>query len=68
MNKDQIEGKFEKAKGYVKDKAGELTNDPELETEGEAQRTAGKAREEFGKAREAAGEAVKEVGRKIKGE
>jgi uncharacterized protein YjbJ (UPF0337 family) len=68
MNKDQVEGKFEKAKGYVKDKAGELTNDPELEAEGEAQRGAGKAQEQFGKAREVAGEAVKDVGRKIKGE
>jgi uncharacterized protein YjbJ (UPF0337 family) len=68
MNKDQLEGKYEKAKGYVKDKAGELTNDPDLEAEGEAERTAGKAQENLGKAREAAGEAVKDVGRKIKGE
>jgi uncharacterized protein YjbJ (UPF0337 family) len=68
MNKDRIEGKVEQAKGYVKDKAGELTNDPDLEAEGEAQRTTGKAQEQFGKAREAAGEAVKDVGRKIKGE
>jgi uncharacterized protein YjbJ (UPF0337 family) len=68
MNKDRVEGKVEQAKGYVKDKAGELTNDPDLEAEGEAQRATGKAQEQFGKAREAAGEAVKEAGRKIKGE
>ncbi len=36
-NKDEVEGKWEKAKGWVKDKTGEATNDPELEAEGEAQ-------------------------------
>jgi len=31
-----IEGKWEQAKGAVKDKVSELTNDEELEAEGEA--------------------------------
>lgn len=35
-NKDEVEGKWEQAKGYVKDKTGEVTNDPELEAEGAA--------------------------------
>ena len=35
MNRDEIKGKAEKAKGYVKDKAGEILNNPDLEAEGE---------------------------------
>jgi len=41
FNKDEAEGKWEKTKGYVKDKAGELTNDEALEAEGEAHRVGG---------------------------
>jgi len=48
VNKDEIEGKWEKAKGYVKDKAGEATGDTELEAEGEAQRAGGKIQEKAG--------------------
>ena len=34
MNRDEMQGKAEKAKGYIKDKAGEVLNDPDLEAEG----------------------------------
>ena len=68
MNKDEIKGKAEKAKGYVKEKAGQVTGDRELEAEGAADRTAGKAQETVGKARRKVGEAVEELGDKIKGE
>jgi uncharacterized protein YjbJ (UPF0337 family) len=68
MNKDEMEGKWEKAKGYVKDKAGEVTNDPDLEAEGETQHAAGELQDEFGKARRKAGEAVERAGERIKGE
>ena len=30
MDRDEIKGKAEKAKGFVKDKAGEVMNDPTL--------------------------------------
>jgi uncharacterized protein YjbJ (UPF0337 family) len=68
MNKDELEGKWEKAKGTVKDKAGEVTGDRELEAEGEAQKAAGDVQDEFGRARRKAGEAVEDLGDKIKGE
>ena len=52
MNRDELKGKAEKAKGYVKEEAGEILNDPELEAEGKAERAGGKLREGFGKAKE----------------
>ena len=48
MNRDELKGKAEKAKGYVKEEAGEILNDPELEAEGKAERAGGKLREGFG--------------------
>ena len=53
MDKDEIKGKVEQAKGWVKDKAGEMTGNPDLEAEGEAQRVAGKVQETYGKAKDA---------------
>ena len=50
MNRDEIKGKAQKAKGYVKDKTGEILNDPQLEAEGEIERAAGTVREGFGRA------------------
>lgn len=64
-NKDEVEGKWEQAKGWVKDKAGEVTNDPELEAEGEAQNAAGKTQESWGKVKSGVGKAVDAVGEAI---
>jgi uncharacterized protein YjbJ (UPF0337 family) len=61
MDKDEIKGKVDKAKGYVKDKAGEITNDPELEAEGEVDQTEGELREGFGKAKRKVGDAVENL-------
>jgi uncharacterized protein YjbJ (UPF0337 family) len=61
MNRDEIKGKIDKAKGYAKDKAGELINDPELEAEGEIERVEGTARETFGKAKRKVKEGVEDV-------
>jgi uncharacterized protein YjbJ (UPF0337 family) len=68
MNKDELEGKAQKAKGWVKDKAGEMTGNTDLEAEGEVERAEGEARDKFGEARRKAGEAVEDVGKKIRGE
>ena len=65
MNRDEIKGKAEKAKGYIKEETGEALNDPELEAEGRAERAAGKLREGFGKAKRKVGEAVDKVVDKI---
>lgn len=64
-NKDEVKGKFEKAKGYVKDKAGELTGNERLEAEGEAQRAKGEAQETWGKFKRGVSEAVDSVGEAI---
>ena len=66
-NKDEVEGKWEQAKGWVKDKAGEVTNDPDLEARGEAQRAAGNTQEAWGKVKRGVGDAVEAVGDAIKG-
>ena len=49
INRDEVKGKFEKGKGTVKDKAGELTGNRRLEAEGEAEHTKGHMRESWGK-------------------
>jgi uncharacterized protein YjbJ (UPF0337 family) len=40
--KDKAEGKFHEMKGKVKEKAGQLTNNPGLEAEGTVEKAAGK--------------------------
>jgi uncharacterized protein YjbJ (UPF0337 family) len=61
MNRDELKGKAEKAKGYVKEEAGEILNDPELEAEGKAERAGGKLREGFGKAKEKVSDAADSI-------
>ena len=65
MNRDEIKGKAEKAKGLARDKAGELINDPELEAKGEAERASGAVREGVGKAKRKVKEGVEEIADEI---
>ncbi|MDQ1472261.1 MAG: hypothetical protein QOJ99_3741 [Bryobacterales bacterium] len=46
--KDQIAGKLHEAKGAVKEKAGQLTNDPDLQDKGTAEKIDGKVRKKAG--------------------
>ena len=64
-NRDEVEGKWEQAKGWVKDKAGEATNNKKLEAEGEAQNAKGKTQETWGKFKSGVGDAVDSVGKAI---
>ena len=57
---DRREGRFDEAKGSVKEKAGELTGDEQLEREGEKDRTKGNAKQALGKTKDAA-DKVKEA-------
>lgn len=68
MNRDEIKGKVEKAKGYVKDKAGELMNNPELEAEGEIERAKGTVRENVGQAKRKAKEGAEKIAEEIERE
>jgi uncharacterized protein YjbJ (UPF0337 family) len=65
-NKGEVEGKFEQAKGWVKDKAGEVTGDRDLEAEGEAQNAEGKSQETWGKVKHGVGDVVDAVGDAVK--
>ena len=61
-NKDEIEGKFDQAKGKTKETIGRAIDDEELEAEGTADHAKGKVSEGFGKARRKVGEAVEDIG------
>jgi uncharacterized protein YjbJ (UPF0337 family) len=64
-NKDEVKGKWEQAKGWAKDKAGEVTDNPKLEAEGETQHALGKAQETWGKFKREVGDAITDAGKKI---
>lgn len=61
-NNDEIEGKFDQAKGTVKETVGRVVNDQDLENEGRGDRAEGKVQEGFGTARRKIGEAVEDIG------
>ncbi len=66
MNKDEIKGKAQNVKGRVKEAAGTLTGNRELESEGAIDQAAGEVRHEAGKARRKVGEAIEDLGEEIK--
>lgn len=66
MNKDQVQGQVDQAKGKFKQGFGKATNDPDLHDEGVVDETAGEIQEGFGKAKEKVGNAVKDIGNRIK--
>jgi uncharacterized protein YjbJ (UPF0337 family) len=45
---DQAEGTFHEVKGKIKEKVGEVTNNPNLTDEGTAEKTSGKVQNEVG--------------------
>ena len=61
MNKDELKGKANQIKGSAKEKAGELTDNPELQGEGLADRAKGKAQEGFGAAKRKISEGIEKV-------
>ena len=65
-NRDELEGKFDQAKGAVKENVGKALNDRDLEAEGDADRASGNVQEGWGTAKRKVGEAVEDVGDAIK--
>jgi uncharacterized protein YjbJ (UPF0337 family) len=51
-NKEQIEGEYDKAKGRVKQAAGDLADDENLKAEGTWDRVKGEAKKGFGDAKQ----------------
>jgi uncharacterized protein YjbJ (UPF0337 family) len=54
--KDKAEGAMHDAKGAVKEKVGQVTNNPEMENEGTAEKIGGKVREKVGDVEKAVGD------------
>jgi uncharacterized protein YjbJ (UPF0337 family) len=46
--KDEAKGKFLEIKGKVKEKVGRVTNNPDLEGEGQGEKIAGKVQKKIG--------------------
>jgi uncharacterized protein YjbJ (UPF0337 family) len=65
-NRDELEGKFDQAKGKVKETVGRTINDRDLEDEGTADRTGGKVQEGYGKVKRNVGEAIEDLGESIR--
>ena len=53
--KDQIKGKFHEVKGKAKEKAGQVTNNPDLESEGRSENLAGKVQKKLGQIKDVFG-------------
>jgi uncharacterized protein YjbJ (UPF0337 family) len=45
---DQVEGKLDEVKGGVKEKVGQITNNPDLAAEGQSEKITGKVRKKVG--------------------
>jgi uncharacterized protein YjbJ (UPF0337 family) len=53
--RDKAEGTFHEVKGKVKEMAGNITDNPKLETKGKAEKIAGKVQERVGQVKKVLG-------------
>jgi uncharacterized protein YjbJ (UPF0337 family) len=53
--KDQLGGKLHEVKGKVKERVGQVTNDPSLEAEGQVEKIGGKVQKKIGQAEKVLG-------------
>ena len=58
MDKQRMEGGLKKATGTIKEKAGQITGDRDLEAEGKADKAEGKVRSAVGHVKDAAKEII----------
>jgi uncharacterized protein YjbJ (UPF0337 family) len=61
-NNDELEGKWDQAKGKTKETIGRAVGNDDLEAEGRADVAGVQVKEGFGKARRKVGEAIEDVG------
>ncbi|HYP85234.1 CsbD family protein [Variovorax sp.] len=54
MNKDQVKGTMDKAKGHVKEAAGKAVGNERLQAEGNADKASGAVQKKVGDVKEAA--------------
>lgn len=58
MNKNQVQGRTEQAKGKVKEVAGKAVGNKRLETEGKVDQVSGKTEANYGDTKEKAKDAI----------
>lgn len=61
MNKDQVEGRVDQAKGKIKEFAAKVANNDRLEAEGKADQVSGKVQAGFGDSKEAVKDKAKDI-------
>lgn len=61
MNKDQVSGRVEQAKGAVKETTGKAVGNKDLEAEGSVDKAAGKTQATFGDAKEKVKSAIDKI-------
>lgn len=61
INKDKIEGNWDKLKGKIKERWGKLTDDEIVKSEGRMDELAGKIQERYGDSRENAKKQLEEL-------
>ncbi len=59
------ESEFDKAKGKVKEAAGDLTDDKDMKTEGKADQAGGEVKDKADKAKDKVGDAVDSIKDKL---
>jgi uncharacterized protein YjbJ (UPF0337 family) len=65
MNKNQVTGRVEEAKGAVKEAAGKLVNNDKLQAEGAVQKNAGKVEKNLADAHEKVKDQAKDAADKL---
>ena len=65
-NKNERDGKVDQAKGKAKEAVGNLTNNPDLKSEGVADQQVGQAKVAVGHAQKKVGAAVEAIGNAVK--
>jgi uncharacterized protein YjbJ (UPF0337 family) len=65
-NKDEMEGKYNQAKGSIKEGLGRLTGDDDMRAEGSADKVKGDVQEGWGGTKRKVGDALEDVGDAIK--
>jgi uncharacterized protein YjbJ (UPF0337 family) len=63
LKKNEVKGKARQIKGRVKEKAGEITGDRDLQDEGTAERVQGEIQQKIGQAQSGVEKALRKVKR-----
>jgi len=64
-NRDEMEGKFDQAKGSVKQGLGNLTGDDEMRSEGAADKLKGDIKEGWGGTKRKVGDMLEDMGNAV---